>query len=85
MIRDIAQPKRDGIPFKDMPHGDAKRRPWKLNEREHCFYMTEAERNFNIVRISAMNRVCQHARLRTELAHEDCPLTCGLETRLRSI
>ena len=25
VIGGIAQPKRDGIPFKDMPHGDAKR------------------------------------------------------------
>ena len=25
MIGDVAQSKRDGIPFKDMPHGDAKR------------------------------------------------------------
>ena len=48
MIGDVAQPKRDGIPFKDMPHGDAERRPGKLNEREHGSYMTEAEGNFNI-------------------------------------
>lgn len=47
MKGDVAQPKRDGIPFKDMPHGDAERRPGKLNEREHGVYMTEAERNFN--------------------------------------
>lgn len=56
MIRDIAQPKRDAVPFKDMPRCDAKRRPGKLNEREHGVYMPEVEGNFNIVRISAMNR-----------------------------
>ena len=48
MIRDIAQPKRNGVLFKDMSHRDAKRRPGKLNEREHGVYMTEAEGNFNI-------------------------------------
>ena len=61
MIRDIAQPKRDGIPFKDMPHGDAKRRPWKLNEREHGVYMPEAEGNFNIGENLKMNRRSESA------------------------
>ena len=55
MIRDIAQPKRDAVPFKDMPQGNAERRPGKLDEREHGVYMTEVQKNFNIVRISAMN------------------------------
>ena len=48
MIGDVAQPKRDAIPFKDVPRGNAERRPGKLNEREHGVYMTEAEGNFNI-------------------------------------
>ena len=48
MIADVAQPKRDAVPFEDMPHRDAKRRPGKLNEREHGVYMTEVEGNFNI-------------------------------------
>lgn len=61
MIRDIAQPKWDGIPFKDMPHGDAKRRPGKLDEREHGAYMTEVEENFNIGENPVMNRRSESA------------------------
>ena len=61
MIRDIAQPKRDGIPFKDMSHGNAERRPGKLNEREHGVYMTEAERNFNIGENPELNRRSESA------------------------
>jgi hypothetical protein len=38
-----------------MPHRDAKRRPGKLNEREHGVYMTEAEENFNIGEKPEMN------------------------------
>ena len=48
VIGDVAQPKRDAVPSEDMPHGDAERRPGKLNEREHGVYMTETDRNFNI-------------------------------------
>ena len=48
MIGDVAQPKWDAVPFKDVPHGDAKRRPGKLNERKHGTYMTEAGENCNI-------------------------------------
>ncbi len=48
MIGDVAQPKRDAIPSEDMSHREAKRRPGKLDEREHGVYMTEAEENFNI-------------------------------------
>ena len=55
MIRDIAQPKRDGVLFKDMSHGNAERRPGKLDEREHGVYMTEAEGNFNIGEYPEMN------------------------------
>ena len=53
---DVAQPKRDVAPFKDMPHRNAEWRPGKLNEREHGVYMTEAERNFNIGENPEMNR-----------------------------
>ena len=44
---DVFQTKRDAVPFKDMPHGDAERRPGKLDEREHGVYMTEAGEKFN--------------------------------------
>lgn len=47
VIGDVAQPKRDAVPFKDMSQGNAERRPGKLNEREHGVYMTEGEGNFN--------------------------------------
>jgi hypothetical protein len=56
MIEDVAQPKRDAAPFKDVPHGDAERRPRKLDEREHGVYMTEEEENFNIDENPEMNR-----------------------------
>jgi hypothetical protein len=52
---DVAQTKRDAVPFKDMPHGNAERRPRKLNERKHGVYMTEAEGNFNIGEKPEMN------------------------------
>ncbi len=55
MIGDVAQPKRDAVPFKDMSHGNAERRPRKLNEREHGVYMTEAEGNFNVGEKPEMN------------------------------
>ena len=47
MIGDVAQPKRDAISSEDMSHGDAERRPGKLDECEHGVYITEAERKFN--------------------------------------
>jgi hypothetical protein len=56
MIRDMAQPKWDIVPFEDMSHGDAERRPGKLDKREHGVYMPEAERNFNIEENPKMNR-----------------------------
>ncbi len=56
VIGDVAKPKRDAVLFKDMPHRNAEWRPGKLNEREHGVYMTEAEGNFNIAEILAMNR-----------------------------
>ena len=61
MIGDVAQPKWDAAPFKDMPHGDAERRPGKLDEREHGVYMTEAEENFNIGEKPEMNRQSESA------------------------
>ena len=51
VIGNVAKPKRDVVPFKDVPHGDAEWRPGKLDEREHGVYMTEAEKNFNIEEI----------------------------------
>jgi len=56
MIGDVAQPKRDAVPFKDVPHRDAKRRPGKLNEREHGVYMTEVQKYFNINEKPKINR-----------------------------
>lgn len=88
----IAQPKLYVISFKDMPHSDAERRPGKLNEREHGVNMMEAESNFNIMRISAVDQrprsvidVCQHACLgtltqgkMTNLNNHDGPAWLGL-------
>lgn len=52
---DVFQAKRDAVLFKDMSHGDAERRPRKLDEREHGSYMTEAERKFNSGGMSERN------------------------------
>ncbi len=56
MKGDVAQTKRDAVPFKHMPHGNTERRPRKLDERKHGFYMTEAEGNFNVGERPEMNR-----------------------------
>ncbi len=48
---DVAKAKWDAVPFKDMAHSDAERRPRKLDEHEHGVYMTEAGRKFNTRRI----------------------------------
>ena len=61
MKGDVAKTKRDAVPFKDMPHGDAERRPGKLNEREHGAYMPEAEGNFNSMENLKMNRQSESA------------------------
>ena len=51
MKGNVLKTKRDAVPFKDMSHSNAERRPGKLDEREHGVYMTEAEENFNIEEI----------------------------------
>ncbi len=56
VVGEIAKPKRDAVPFKDMSHGDAEWRPRKLDEREHGVYMTEAGRNFNAGENQEINR-----------------------------
>jgi hypothetical protein len=38
-----------------VPHRNAEWRPGKLDECEHGVYMTEAEKNFNIVEYPEMN------------------------------
>ena len=53
---DVAKAKRNAVLFKDTPHGNAERRPLKLNEREHGVYMPEAEESFNIGGKLEMNR-----------------------------
>ena len=58
---DVAQTKRDAVPFKDMSYGNAERRPGKLDEREHGVYMTEAEENFNIGEYPEMCRQSESA------------------------
>ena len=75
---DIFQTKRNVVPFKDMPHGDAERRPGKLDEREHGAYMTEEGRKFNSRQNLKMNRqsrsaivVYQDGRVKIEEARED--------------
>ncbi len=42
VIGNVAQSKWNAVPFKDMPHCDAKGRPRKLDQDEHGVYMTEA-------------------------------------------
>ena len=61
MKGDVAKTKRDAVPLKDMPHGDAERRPGKLNEREHGAYMPEAGKKFNGVESLKMNRQSESA------------------------
>lgn len=61
MKGDVAKPKQDAVLLKDMSHRSAKRRPGKLNEREHGIYMTEAEENFNIGENQEMNRRSESA------------------------
>ena len=77
MKGDIFQTKRDVVLLKDMPHGDAERRPRKLDEREHGSYMTEAKRKFN-GRHLKMNRrsdqsscAYQDGRVKGEEVRED--------------